>query len=103
MTGSQYKPNKINGNISKLIFFALSITIAGTSVAEKKAEISGTTYAWAAEAHLYEAPVNNNTSLSSGNNVNIYHGEAADLVLFFAGNDTKFENNHVGISVSLSW
>ncbi|MCK5663395.1 MAG: hypothetical protein KAI17_07905 [Thiotrichaceae bacterium] len=103
MTGSQYKPTKINGKISKLIFFALSVTVAGTSVAEKKYESSNTTYAWVADAHLHEEPVNNNTGLSSGNNVNIYHGEATDLMLFFAGNATKFENKHVGISVSLSW
>ena len=74
MKGSQYKPNKINGNISKLILFALSVTVASTSVAEKKAENSSTTYAWAADAHLYEEPVKNNTGFSSGNNINIYNG-----------------------------
>ena len=103
MTGSQCKPNKINSNISKFIFFALSVTVASTSVAEKKAENSSAAYAWATDTDLYEEPVSNNTGLISGSNVNIYNGEAADLILFFAGNATKFRDNHVGISVSLSW
>lgn len=59
MTGSQYQPGKINGNILKLMFFVLSVTAASTSVAEKKAENSSTTYAWAADTNLYEEPVNN--------------------------------------------
>ena len=109
MKGSQYKPDKINspnkvsGNLAKLIFFALSVTVAGTSAAEINAESSGTTYTQTADTYLSEIPDRNYIGLNAGNNINIYNGEVTDLVLFFAGNATKFKDNHVGISVSLSW
>ena len=103
MQGSQYKANKVNGNILKLMFFVLSATIACTSAAEINAESSDTTYTRAADAALSERPDSNNAGLNSGNNINIYNGEVTDLVLFIAGNATNFKDNHVGISLSLSW
>ena len=103
MKGSQYKPNKITGNISKLIFFTLSVTAATTSIAEIKDENSSATYAWTPDAYLSVEPVNNYTDLGFGKNVNIYNGESTDLMLFFAGNTTKLRDKHVGISISLSW
>ncbi|MCK4674963.1 MAG: hypothetical protein KAT61_03545 [Gammaproteobacteria bacterium] len=103
MKGSQYKPNKINRNILKLMLFALAATVASTSIAEVKDESSLTAYAWTPETHLSEEPVNDYIDPGFGNNVNIYNGEAADLVLFFAGNATKLKDNHLGISLCLSW
>lgn len=103
MKSSQYKPDKIYSNIAKLIFFALSVTVTGTSAAEINAESSGTTYTRTADAYLSETPDGNYIGLNADNNINIYNGEVTDLVLFFAGNAIKFTDNHVGISVSLSW
>ena len=103
MKGSQYKPNKINRNISKLMLLALAATVASTSIAEVKDESLLTTYASTPDTHLSEEPVNDTIDLGFGSNVNIYNGEAADLVLFFAGNATKLKDKHLGISLCLSW
>jgi hypothetical protein len=101
MKYSQYKPDQINWNISKLLFFVFSITAASVSIAD--IEDQNTTHAWTPDTNIPERPVNNFIDSNHGNKVNIYNGESTDLMLFYVGNAAKFKDNHVGITFCLSW
>lgn len=52
------------------------------------------TYAWTPDAHLSTDINSNYIDLSFGDTGNAYNGEGADLVLFFAGNATLFQDGH---------
>lgn len=64
--------------------------------AQLSAAVTGsdlTNYAWTPDFHIPKGPAGAYIDLSFADN--IYNGEGADLVVFFAGNGTKFKNGNI--------
>ncbi len=81
--------------------FAGDLSAPPVDAAQLETAVTGsdlTTYVRTFEANLTTDPnyVNNNyIDLSFGNTIKAFNGNGADLVLFFAGNATKFKDNSI--------
>jgi len=71
----------------------LTSSITGNAISAAVTGSDLTKYAWTADSRIPTGPANAYIDLSFSNN--IYNGDGADLVLFFAGNGTRFKDGHI--------